>query len=59
MKDLNFIEINQDLNQTLINFPEEKIAEYSKIMDNDSTFLKNHGLMDYSLLLVIEFTGNN
>ena len=56
MKDMNFIEINQDLNHTLINFPEDKVDYYSSIIEKDSIFLLSHGLMDYSLLLVVEFT---
>ena len=59
MMDKNFIEINKDFNQTLLNFSEERIEEYSKMIQADTYFLRKHNLMDYSLLLVVEFLDTN
>ena len=55
MVDNNLIEISRDFNHTLLNFPQEKIDLYSKMIEDDSNFLREHNLIDYSLLLVIEF----
>ena len=55
LKDLNFIEINRDLNQTLVNFPSDRINQYSRVLSEDTKFLKKHNIIDYSMLLVIEF----
>ena len=54
MKDCNFIEINNDLNRSLIDFPEAKICSLQESIHFDSIFLRDHNLMDYSLLLIIE-----
>ena len=54
MKDVNFLEINKHFNNNLIKFSKNEIKKFEKIIKNDSVFLKNLGLMDYSLLLVVE-----
>ena len=54
MKDVNFLEINKYFDQNLVKFDKNEIEKYEKIIKADSLFLKRHGLMDYSLLLVIE-----
>ena len=55
MKDNNFIEINRDLNNTLVNFTNDQIKKFSTMIEMDSKFLRDHNLMDYSLLMTIEF----
>ena len=57
MKDLNFIEINRDHGNALIDLTDSQVNQLNTIISNDSAFLTSEGLMDYSLLLVIE--GNN
>lgn len=37
----------------------EKLLEFKKLIAVDSMFLRNHNLIDYSLLLVIESKQNN
>ena len=54
MKDRNFVEINDDLNRSLVNFSESQICDFSEAIHYDTVFLRDHGLMDYSLLLVVE-----
>ena len=54
MKDMNFEEINKDLNYSLVNFSNEKKDELRSILEQDSLFLSKYGIMDYSLLLVLE-----
>ena len=54
MKDINFIEINKDSGFSLIELTFEQNDLLQKIILNDSMFLESLGLMDYSLLLVIE-----
>jgi len=54
MKDRNFVEINNDLNRSLVNFSESQICDFSEAIHYDTIFLRDRGLMDYSLLLVIE-----
>jgi hypothetical protein len=52
MKDLNYIEINQDIDLLRLNVHEKETLE--RILELDSVFLMYHNLMDYSLLLIIE-----
>ena len=59
MKDNNFIEISRDLNKKLVNFSDNQIKKYKNIIETDSLFLCNHNLMDYSLLMIIEFIEKN
>ena len=54
LKDLNFMEINKAMNYTLLQIHSSTKSTLQSILDLDSTFLKNHYLMDYSLLLVVE-----
>lgn len=54
MKDNNFIQIKHDFHGGLLDFDERLIRKYSKAIAADSMFLRNHNLIDYSLLLVIE-----
>ena len=54
MKDMNFVEINKDSGYRLMELTSEQNTILNKIMINDTLFLESLGLMDYSLLLVIE-----
>lgn len=55
MKDLNYIEINKDFDNQIMQLSQDQQDLLQSIIKKDSEFLKNHNLMDYSLLLVIEF----
>ena len=59
MKDNNFKEIAKDLAFTLVEIDNNQIMKLSKIIEEDAEFLREHNLMDYSLLLVIEETKQN
>lgn len=59
MKDQNFKEINKDLNLTLITLTWQQKEHLEEMIELDSEFLREHGLMDYSLLLVVEELGEN
>ena len=54
MKEKNFLEINRDWGNSLINLKADHAKGLKDIILKDSLFLKNYNLMDYSLLLVIE-----
>jgi hypothetical protein len=54
MKDLNFLEVNRDNGNALIDLTNYQVDELNHIISNDSKFLTSEGLMDYSLLLVME-----
>lgn len=54
MKDLNYEEINYDLDHAFIRLSEEQYEATNFICAMDSAFLEEHGLMDYSLLLIVE-----
>ena len=54
MKDLNYEEINQNMDLSFIRLTRKQFYELDIIQMKDSAFLERHGLMDYSLLLVIE-----
>lgn len=51
---MNFVEINKDLNHSLISLSSQQLQKIRSMISSDSKFLEKHGLMDYSLLLVIE-----
>jgi hypothetical protein len=51
---MNYIQIKKDLNNQLVNFSDKQISDYNKVIEKDSKFLLSRGLMDYSLLFVIE-----
>ena len=52
MKDMNFLEISQEVNMIKLHPGEKQLLE--EIIELDSKFLESQGLMDYSLLLVVE-----
>lgn len=54
LKDLNYLEMNQDLDGCLMNLTGNQYDQLEWLLKLDSIFLKNHDLMDYSVLLVIE-----
>lgn len=54
MKDLNYLEINRDLSGQLMKLSKEQFDELDWLFKVDSQFLRDHNLMDYSVLLVIE-----
>ena len=54
LKDVNFLEIQKEKGKKLVridNFVNKNLLEIIKI---DSEFLKDHNILDYSLLLTIE-----
>jgi hypothetical protein len=59
LKDLNFVEIRNDLGNKLINLNEQEIDFIRNTFESDSKFLADHGLMDYSCLLTIETNPRN
>ena len=54
LKDLNFMEIQSDLKRQLFNADTLKKNDILLTLKQDSLFLQRHGIMDYSLLLVID-----
>ena len=54
LKDINFMEIQADLKRMLVECSQEKKLEILDILRKDSKFLREHSIMDYSLLLAIE-----
>lgn len=52
LKDVNFLELNKS--QKLVRISFLKFYELQRVIKSDSEFLLKHGIMDYSLLLVIE-----
>lgn len=54
LKDLNYVEINRDFDQRFMTLNKEQYDSLEWLIKLDSIFLKNHKLMDYSLLLVVE-----
>jgi hypothetical protein len=54
LKDTNFIEINKELNYSLLRLDALQYQELLSIIKIDSAFLRHQGFMDYSLLLTIE-----
>ena len=53
-KDMNFLAITNDIGKRVMDLDCDQAMNLSYISDADSEFLAKHGLMDYSLLLVIE-----
>jgi hypothetical protein len=54
LKDMNFQEINGGLDHALLSLSRTQHAHLEEVLKKDSQFLRDHKLMDYSLLLVIE-----
>jgi hypothetical protein len=52
MKDLNFTEINRDIDQ--VQFEKDDADFLECIIGHDAHFLSSHDLMDYSLLFTTE-----
>lgn len=53
MKDLNFLEIKND-KKKIIRLNDYQLSQINETLSKDCEFLSNYGLMDYSLLMVIE-----
>ena len=58
LKDLDLLQINKDLENSLVALPDEKNEMLRQIIQRDVLFLKEHGLIDYSLLFAIETISN-
>ena len=54
LKDINFMEMQADLQRHLFECSASKKKEILDILKKDSLFLREHNIMDYSLLLAIE-----
>jgi len=54
LKDLNFLKINKDWDNTLLQLSRDDRDKLLSNIKKDSEFLRQKGLMDYSLLVVIE-----
>ena len=54
MKDLNYLMINKEKDNSLLQLSRADYNQLKIIIDMDSEFLMKHNLMDYSLLVVIE-----
>ena len=54
MKDINYLEINKEFDGQLMRLNTEQHHLLKGTIEKDALFLKNHSLMDYSLLLAIE-----
>lgn len=54
MKDLNYLMINKEKDNSLLQLSRADYNHLKNIIDLDSQFLMKHNLMDYSLLVVIE-----
>ena len=54
LKDINFMEMQADFKRMLVECSHEKKLEILDILRKDSKFLREYGIMDYSLLLAIE-----
>ena len=52
LKDLNFVELNK--HHSIMDLPLEDYRLLLKTIEDDSIFLREHGLMDYSLMVVME-----
>lgn len=51
LKDINLLELKS---KKLLKFREEDVKEIMRMIKRDSNILRNHSIMDYSLLLAIE-----
>ena len=54
LKDINFVEMQSDLKRQLFKCSVEERQEILHILKMDCSFLRDHNIMDYSLLLAIE-----
>lgn len=54
LKDLNLLQINKDMENSLVDLPYEQFEPLRQMIRQDVDFLKKHGLIDYSLLFAIE-----
>lgn len=54
MKDINYLEINKEFEGQLMKLDKKQYRLLNWLIKMDSDFLRNHNLMDYSMLLVIE-----
>jgi len=54
LKDLNFLQISKILGNQILNLSEENNIDILSIIESDTKFLRDHNLMDYSLLFVLE-----
>jgi hypothetical protein len=54
LKDINYIELNRDLNYQAMCLTEQQKEEIQGLIEMDSEYLCSQRLMDYSLLVVIE-----
>ena len=54
LKDTNFTQITKAIGNKLINLNKDESKALASVLEADSKFLASHGLMDYSLLLVVE-----
>lgn len=54
LKDLNFLDISNDLGYSLIDIDKESASCINSTLAMDSKFLMEHGILDYSMLLVID-----
>lgn len=52
LKDMNYLKVQRD--KDLVNFMSKDVAKLRRVCLADSNFLRNHGIMDYSLLLSAE-----
>ena len=59
LKDINFLEIQNDLKTHLFKGTASTKEKIMKILMLDSLFLQSHNIMDYSMLLVIEDKTSN
>lgn len=59
--DLNFLELDniakQQYSRQLVNIPIDLLSDINKTLEKDAKFLARCGLLDYSLLLVVEEIG--
>jgi hypothetical protein len=54
LKDVNFLEIQKEKGKKLVRIDDFVNKNLHKIIKIDSEFLKDHNILDYSLLLTIE-----
>ena len=51
---MNYLEIANGLEFLLVDLPLRERKNLMKVIENDSRFLQEHNIMDYSLLLTVE-----
>ena len=54
LKDLNYLKINKELNNQLLQLSKNDHMLLQEVLASDSKFLMDQKIMDYSLLIVIE-----